>query len=107
MGGCHAVDRTSFRSMDTNPVGRCDLDSDALQRLPVFGSLPLYLINASCKPRELISFVILIFTAIQVLMVVANPEVYKSPYTDCYIVFGEAKVSPTLVTFRPLSSTDI
>jgi len=40
-------------------------------------------------------------------MVVANPEVYKSPYTDCYIVFGEAKVSPTLVTFRPLSSTDI
>lgn len=26
-------------------------------------------------------------------MVVANPEVYKSPYTDCYIVFGEAKVS--------------
>jgi hypothetical protein len=28
-------------------------------------------------------------------MVVANPEVYKSPYTDCYIVFGEAKVSLT------------
>ncbi|KAH8089017.1 NAC domain-containing protein [Filobasidium floriforme] len=27
-----------------------------------------------------------------VLMVVANPEVYKSPYTDCYIVFGEAKL---------------
>ena len=34
-----------------------------------------------------------LFTSIQVLMVVANPEVYKSPYTDCYIVFGEAKVS--------------
>lgn len=25
-------------------------------------------------------------------MVIAKPEVYKSPYTDCYIVFGEAKV---------------
>jgi hypothetical protein len=34
-------------------------------------------------------------------MVVANPEVYKSPYTDCYIVFGEAKVSVTsLSTFH-------
>ncbi|KAL0255257.1 nascent polypeptide-associated complex subunit alpha [Cryptococcus deuterogattii R265] len=27
-----------------------------------------------------------------VLLVVANPEVYKSPGSDCYIVFGEAKV---------------
>ncbi|KAG9089748.1 GAL4 enhancer protein [Ceratobasidium sp. UAMH 11750] len=26
-----------------------------------------------------------------VLMVVANPEVFKSPNSDCYIVFGEAK----------------
>lgn len=29
---------------------------------------------------------------LQVLVVVTNPEVYKSPSTDCYIVFGEAKV---------------
>jgi nascent polypeptide-associated complex subunit alpha len=27
-----------------------------------------------------------------VLLVVANPEVYKSPGSDCYIVFGEAKL---------------
>ncbi|ODN87719.1 nascent polypeptide-associated complex subunit alpha [Cryptococcus wingfieldii CBS 7118] len=27
-----------------------------------------------------------------VLLVVADPEVYKSPGSDCYIVFGEAKV---------------
>jgi nascent polypeptide-associated complex subunit alpha len=27
-----------------------------------------------------------------VLVVVANPEVYKSPGSDCYIVFGEPKV---------------
>lgn len=27
-----------------------------------------------------------------VLLVVANPEVFKCPGTDCYIVFGEAKV---------------
>lgn len=26
-----------------------------------------------------------------VLMVVAQPEVYKAPGSDCYIVFGEAK----------------
>lgn len=23
---------------------------------------------------------------------IANPDVYKSPNSDCYIVFGEAKV---------------
>jgi hypothetical protein len=34
-------------------------------------------------------------------MVVANPEVYKSPYTDCYIVFGEAKVSLSLTNPYP------
>lgn len=28
----------------------------------------------------------------QVLFVLASPEVYKSPNSDCYIVFGEAKV---------------
>jgi NACalpha-BTF3-like transcription factor len=28
----------------------------------------------------------------QVLFVIASPEVYKSPNSDCYIVFGEAKV---------------
>ncbi|KAK4689875.1 nascent polypeptide-associated complex subunit alpha, partial [Tremellales sp. Uapishka_1] len=27
-----------------------------------------------------------------VLMVVSNPEVYKAPNSDCYIVFGEAKL---------------
>ncbi|WVO15031.1 nascent polypeptide-associated complex subunit alpha [Cryptococcus depauperatus] len=27
-----------------------------------------------------------------VLLVVANPEVYKSPGSDCYIIFGEAKL---------------
>ncbi|KAF8596036.1 NAC-domain-containing protein [Ceratobasidium sp. AG-I] len=26
-----------------------------------------------------------------VLLVVANPEVFKSPNSDCYVVFGEAK----------------
>lgn len=30
---------------------------------------------------------------IQVLFVLASPEVYKSPNSDCYIVFGEAKVT--------------
>ncbi len=34
----------------------------------------------------------------KVLVVVNNPEVYKSPHTDCYIVFGEAKVCFTLFT---------
>ncbi|RIA90226.1 NAC domain-containing protein [Glomus cerebriforme] len=27
-----------------------------------------------------------------ILLVVSNPDVYKSPNSDCYIVFGEAKV---------------
>jgi nascent polypeptide-associated complex subunit alpha len=27
-----------------------------------------------------------------VLLVVANPEVYKAPGSDCYIIFGEAKL---------------
>lgn len=27
-----------------------------------------------------------------VLLVVANPEVFKAPGSDCYIIFGEAKV---------------
>jgi len=27
-----------------------------------------------------------------VLFVLASPEVYKSPNSDCYIVFGEAKI---------------
>lgn len=27
-----------------------------------------------------------------VLLVVANPEVYKAPGSDCYVVFGEAKL---------------
>ncbi len=27
-----------------------------------------------------------------VLLVVSNPEVYKAPNSDCYIVFGEAKL---------------
>jgi len=30
-----------------------------------------------------------------VLFVIAAPEVYKSPYSDCYIVFGEAKMEDT------------
>jgi len=29
------------------------------------------------------------------LFVIATPEVYKSPYSDCYIVFGEAKMEDT------------
>lgn len=28
----------------------------------------------------------------QVLFVISNPEVYKSPNSDCYVVFGEAKI---------------
>jgi len=28
----------------------------------------------------------------QVLFVIATPDVYKSPNSDCYIVFGEAKI---------------
>ena len=31
----------------------------------------------------------------QVLFVIASPDVYKSPNSDCYIVFGEAKVRVT------------
>lgn len=31
-------------------------------------------------------------TVLQVLFVIATPDVYKSPNSDCYIVFGEAKV---------------
>jgi nascent polypeptide-associated complex subunit alpha len=27
----------------------------------------------------------------QILLVVSNPEVFKSPNSDCYIVFGEAR----------------
>ncbi|KAI0665197.1 nascent polypeptide-associated complex, alpha subunit [Cubamyces menziesii] len=27
-----------------------------------------------------------------ILFVIANPDVYKSPNSDCYIVFGEAKI---------------
>ncbi|KAI4524374.1 NAC domain-containing protein [Schizophyllum commune] len=30
-----------------------------------------------------------------VLFVLSNPDVYKSPNSDCYIVFGEAKVEDT------------
>jgi len=29
------------------------------------------------------------------LLVIAQPEVYKSPYSECYIVFGEAKMEDT------------
>lgn len=29
---------------------------------------------------------------LQLLFVLASPEVYKSPNSDCYIVFGEAKI---------------
>ena len=32
----------------------------------------------------------------QVLFVLSNPDVYKSPNSDCYIVFGEAKVCGSL-----------
>lgn len=31
-----------------------------------------------------------------ILFVITKPDVYKSPASDTYIVFGEAKVSPTL-----------
>ena len=31
----------------------------------------------------------------QVLFVLAHPDVYKSPNSDCYIVFGEAKIEDT------------
>lgn len=30
----------------------------------------------------------------QMLFVVSNPDVYKSPTSDVHIVFGEAKVRP-------------
>ena len=33
----------------------------------------------------------------QVLFVIASPDVYKSPNSDCYIVFGEAKVRITVL----------
>jgi hypothetical protein len=33
----------------------------------------------------------------QVLFVLASPDVYKSSNSDCYIVFGEAKVRSFLI----------
>ena len=36
----------------------------------------------------------------QVLFVIASPDVYKSPNSDCYIVFGEAKVRPPHLCMR-------
>lgn len=42
---------------------------------------------------------------LQVLLVVSNPEVYKSPASDCYIVFGEAKVRFSLLTLLEGSKT--
>lgn len=41
------------------------------------------------------SFVALL--VLQVLFVLASPDVYKSSNSDCYIVFGEAKVCTFLV----------
>lgn len=35
-------------------------------------------------------------TRLQVLFVIASPDVYKSPNSDCYIVFGEAKAGSIL-----------
>lgn len=32
------------------------------------------------------------FAVFQVLFIIANPEVYKSPNSDSYIVFGESKI---------------
>lgn len=36
----------------------------------------------------------------KVLFVIASPDVYKSPNSDCYLVFGEAKVR-----YKPIIST--
>ena len=38
----------------------------------------------------------------QVLFVIATPDVYKSQNSDCYIVFGEAKVRVTASCSMPV-----
>jgi nascent polypeptide-associated complex subunit alpha len=37
----------------------------------------------------------MIFIGVKHLLVVTNPEVYKSSISDCYIVFGELKTEDT------------
>jgi nascent polypeptide-associated complex subunit alpha len=37
------------------------------------------------------------FAVFQVLFVLASPDVYKSSNSDCYIVFGEAKVCTIVI----------
>lgn len=39
-----------------------------------------------------------------VLFVLSSPDVYKSPNSDCYIVFGEAKVLPTMCPKQVLNT---
>lgn len=41
----------------------------------------------------------------QVLFVIAQPDVYKSSNSDCYIVFGEAKVCA--ISLWPLKACPI
>jgi len=36
-----------------------------------------------------------------VLFVLSSPDVYKSPNSDCYIVFGEAKVYSSFAHITP------
>ena len=36
--------------------------------------------------------VLILVLGVQVLFVITAPDVYKSPNSDCYIVFGEVKV---------------
>jgi nascent polypeptide-associated complex subunit alpha len=45
----------------------------------------------------------LFWLSIQVLFVLASPDVYKSSNSDCYIVFGEAKVCSILAHLRDAS----
>jgi nascent polypeptide-associated complex subunit alpha len=44
--------------------------------------------NYSCANANTLLF-------FQHLFVLASPEVYKSPNSDCYVVFGEAKIEDT------------
>ena len=41
------------------------------------------------------------FFFLQILFVVQNPDVFKSPASDTYIVFGEAKVRSAFTPYLP------
>lgn len=46
------------------------------------------------RPKNVCWQIVIMFPSksLQILFVLAAPDVYKSPNSDCYIVFGEAKV---------------